>query len=169
MNSASQNSTNVDSNLPISRHLIKNERILRTIFERCSDVVFRDVTLQGDIRLLLIYVDGMIDKDLIQFTILKPLLCEGIPHGIGPIDSIAQMCEQEMLAVLQTKKVYTFHDVADLILQGSKVAFLANGEDSVTLADVTGFDKRPLKNLLWKQRFGDNGRASPKLCGQPQP
>ncbi|MEK5645784.1 hypothetical protein BK138_35170 [Paenibacillus rhizosphaerae] len=75
----------------------------------------------------------------------------------------------EMLAVLQTKKVYTFHDVADLILQGSKVAFLANGEDSVTLADVTGFDKRPLKNLLWKQRFGDNGRASPKLCGQPQP
>ncbi|MBB3128419.1 spore germination protein KA [Paenibacillus rhizosphaerae] len=144
MNSASQNSTNIDSDLPISGHLLNNERMLRTIFERCSDVVFRDVTLQGNIRLLLIYVDGMIDKDIIQSTILKPLLYEGIPQGIGPIDSIAQMCEQEMFAVLQTKKVYTFHDVADQILQGN-VAFLANGEDSALLADVTGFEKRSVE------------------------
>ncbi|KAF9117367.1 Spore germination protein KA, partial [Mortierella sp. GBA39] len=68
------------------------------MFEHCSDVIFRDVTLQGDTKLLLIYLDGMIDKDIIQSVILKPLMYEGIPQGIGPIDSIAQMCDQQLFA-----------------------------------------------------------------------
>lgn len=144
MNTTSPNSTNVDPDLPLSPHLANNENMLKTMFERCSDVVYREVALKGNARLLLVYVDGMIDKDIIQSVILKPLIYEGIPQGSGPIDSILEMYEQELFAVLQTKKVHTFSEAADLILQGH-VAILADGEGSVLLADVSRFEKRSVE------------------------
>ena len=144
MNSTSQRSTSIDPNLRLSPHLVNNEHTLKTMFEHCSDVIFRDVTLQGDTKLLLIYLDGMIDKDIIQSVILKPLMYEGIPQGIGPIDSIAQMCDQQLFAVLQTKKVNTFHDAADDILKGN-LAILADGEASVLLTNVSQFEARSIE------------------------
>lgn len=144
MNSTSQRSTSIDPNLRLSPHLVNNEQTLKTMFERCSDVIFRDVTLQGDTKLLLIYVDGLIDKDIIQSVILKPLMYEGIPQGIGPIDSIAQMCDQQLFAILQTKKVNTFHDAADDILKGN-LAILADGEASVLLTNVAQFEARSIE------------------------
>ncbi|OZB97941.1 spore germination protein [Paenibacillus sp. XY044] len=144
MNSTNQNPTNIDPNLPLSRHLVHNEHMLKTMFERCSDIVFRDVTLQGNTKLLLIYVDGMIDKDIIQSVILKPLMYDGIPQGIGPIDSIAQMCDQQLFAVLQTEKVHTFQDAADHILKGY-LAILADGEASVLLTNVSQYETRSIE------------------------
>ncbi|MCM3628285.1 spore germination protein [Paenibacillus glycanilyticus] len=128
----------------VSSSLKDNEQTLISIFEHCSDIVFRRVTLRDDAKLLLLYVDGMIDKDLVQNTILKPLLYEGVPQGLGVLSSLAQMCEMELVAALQTQKVSTFEEAADLILKGN-VAFLADGEASVLLADVSQYETRSIE------------------------
>ncbi|PQP89493.1 GerAB/ArcD/ProY family transporter [Paenibacillus sp. AR247] len=86
----------------------------------------------------------MIDKDIIQSVILKPLIYEGIPQGVGPIDSIAQMCDQQLFAVLQTKKINTFRDAADDILKGH-LAILADGEPTVLLTDVSDYETRSIE------------------------
>jgi Bacillus/Clostridium GerA spore germination protein. len=129
---------------PVSPHLSENQQTLIAIFEHCSDVVFRHVTLQDDSKLLLVYVDGMIDKDLVQSSIIKPLIYDGVPQGIGPLGSLAQMCDKELVAALQTKKVSAFEEAVDQILKGS-VAFLADGESSILLADVSQFETRSIE------------------------
>lgn len=107
-------------------------------------MVFRRLTLHDETKLLLVYVDGMIDKDLIQSSILKPLLYEGVPQGLGALDTLAQMCDQELVAALQTKRVSAFEEAVNLILKGS-VAFLAEGETSLLLADVSRFETRSIE------------------------
>ncbi|GMK44606.1 putative membrane protein YfkQ [Paenibacillus glycanilyticus] len=128
----------------VSPSLSENEQTLRSIFENCSDVVFRRMTIQGNIFLLLVYVDGMIDKDLVQNTILKPLLYEGIPQGLGTLGSLAQMLDMELIAALQTQRITKFEEAADLILKGN-VAFLADGDPFVLLADVSQYETRSIE------------------------
>ncbi|CAM3392447.1 spore germination protein [Paenibacillus lupini] len=128
----------------VSSNLKENEQTLISIFEHCSDVVFRRLTLHNDAKLLLVYIDGMIDKDFVQSSILKPLIYEGVPQGLGALDSLAQMCDQEFVAALQTKRVTSFEEAADHILKGS-VAFLADGETSILLADVAQFETRSIE------------------------
>ncbi|QHW29656.1 spore germination protein [Paenibacillus rhizovicinus] len=127
-----------------SSDLQYNEQTLRALFEHCSDVVFRSVALQDNAKLLLVYVDGMIDKELVQSSILKPLMYDGLPQGLRTLDSLAQMCNLQLVAALQTKRISVFDEVADLILKGS-VAFLAEGESSILLADVSQFESRAIE------------------------
>ncbi|WP_336773466.1 spore germination protein [Paenibacillus sp. MMO-58] len=128
----------------VSHSLNENEQTLRSVFASCSDVIFRRLTLQGNVFLLLVYVDGMIDKDLVQNTILKPLLYEGTPQGLGTLGSLAQMLDMELVAALHTQRITKFEEAADLILKGN-VAFLADGDPFVLLADVSQFETRAIE------------------------
>ncbi|WP_132309644.1 spore germination protein [Paenibacillus sp. BK033] len=130
--------------MTVHSSLSDNERAFRSIFANCSDVVFRRLTLQGNAILLLVYVDGMIDKDLVQNAILKPLLYEGVPQGLGTLGSLAQMLDMELIAALQTQRVTRFEEASDLILKGN-VAFLADGDPFVLLADVSQFETRSIE------------------------
>lgn len=64
--------------------------------------------------------------------------------NIFQIDSLAQMCKQELVSVLSTKKLSNFEEIVDHILKGN-VAILADGENSALLADVSKFDTRAIE------------------------
>ncbi|WP_245995912.1 spore germination protein [Paenibacillus taihuensis] len=127
--------------MDIGSNIIENEKTFKTVFQDCSDVVFRDITIHGETRILLIYVDGMINSDIITANLLKPLIYDGLLQGLGTIDSVAQMCAQQLFPVLSTKKLSNFEQIAEFILKGN-VAILADGEETVLLADVSNFKTR---------------------------
>jgi spore germination protein len=140
----SNNNPSIENpNQNLSKTIIENEQIFKNMFQNCSDVMFREVTIQGQTKLLLIYVDGMVNTDLITANVLKPLMYDGLPQGLGTIDSIAQMFEQELLSVLQTQKLSSFGDIAEHILRGN-VAILVDGENAALLTDVANFETRAI-------------------------
>jgi spore germination protein len=142
------NNQNIPSNINpddnIKNDILENEKNFKNMFQNCSDFIFREITIHSEIKLLLIYVDGMVNTDIITSNVLKPLLYDGLPQGFGPIDSVAQMCEQEHLSLLQTKKLSNYEDIAEHIVKGN-VAILADGEDSALLADVSKFETRAIQ------------------------
>ncbi|WP_099156960.1 spore germination protein [Virgibacillus ndiopensis] len=127
----------------IDKNIIKNEQILKDIFQNCSDIMYRKITIHGQNKLLLIYVDGMVDVDIIISNILKPLMYEGLPQGLGSIDSVAQMCEEKHLSALQIKKLSDFGDITDHILKGN-LAILADKETTALVVDVKKFETRSI-------------------------
>src|SRR5690349_8145681 len=129
--------------MDVGTNLIENEKMFKNIFRNCSDVIYRDITIQGQTRILFIFVDGMINTDIITANILKPLIYDGLPRGFGAIDSVAQMCEQQLFPAISTKKLSDSEQVADSILKG-KVAILVDGEDTALLADVADFKTRAI-------------------------
>ncbi|MFC4808068.1 spore germination protein [Paenibacillus sp. GCM10023250] len=115
--------------------LSANRLAFEQAFRNCSDIEYRDIPMQDGRSVLLIYVDGMIDEELITANVLQPLLYEGLPRGLGAIDSIAEMCERQLLAVLQISKSSAFGDIVTRILKGD-LAVLVDGEAAACLAGV---------------------------------
>jgi spore germination protein len=133
-----------NSSSDISKNIAENEQFLKNIFQNCSDIIFREIMIHGETKLLLIHVDGMINTDIITSNVLKPLMYDGLPQGLGTIDSIAKMFEQELFSVLPIKKLSNYGDIVDHILMGN-AAILADGEDVALLADVSKFMTRAIE------------------------
>ncbi|SEC55166.1 spore germination protein [Paenibacillus sp. GP183] len=137
------NPSNENPSQNMGKSIMENEQILKNMFHNCTDIIFREVTIHGQTKLLLIYAEDMIDTNIITTNVLKPLLYDGLPQGLGTIDSVTQMFEQELLSVLQTKKLSSFGDISEHILKGS-VAVLIDGENTALLADVSKFETRAI-------------------------
>ncbi|MFC6228962.1 spore germination protein [Paenibacillus allorhizosphaerae] len=124
--------------------MAENELILKDIFQHCSDVQLREINVQSFPKLLLIYVDGMINADMIMSNVLRPLMYDGLPQGLGTIDSVAQMLHEDLFSILQIKKLSDFKEITEHILKGN-LAILADGDDIALLADVSMFETRSVE------------------------
>lgn len=121
--------------ITFTRSLEENDATLKEAFRQCSDLVFRTLSPKDMPRILLVYVDGMIDSDLVETNVLKPLIYEGLPQGLGTIESIAQVYDQRLLSVLQLQRSTKIEEVTTRILKGD-LAILADGEETVLLTSV---------------------------------
>ncbi|MDU4694637.1 MULTISPECIES: spore germination protein [Paenibacillus] len=128
----------------MSPDIHENEIIFKAMFQECSDVVFRELTIRGHTKLLMIYVDGMINTETFESNVLKPLIYEGVPQGLGTIDSITYMCEQELFSVMQISKLFDVEATVERILKGS-VALLADGEAIACLANMKQVESRSIE------------------------
>ena len=63
----------------ISKQLDINIEILKKLFQDAGDIVQKEFYLrriQGSVRIYVVYVDGLVDRTVIEDGILKPLLYE---------------------------------------------------------------------------------------------
>jgi hypothetical protein len=134
----------LSSNIKVSHTLAENERILRDIFQHCSDVVFRLIQIHGQPQLLLIYVDGLIDSKVLDEVVLKPIMFQGMPQGLDNITQFGQMVKDQLIAIAQTKTVSTMNEVVQGIVSAN-LAILAENENDVLLADLKGATVRSVE------------------------
>ncbi|MBY0147913.1 spore germination protein [Neobacillus niacini] len=139
----SQSSENINRN--IGNSIIVNEAIFKKVFQHSSDIMYREITIHSQTKLLLIYVDGMVNTDIIISNILEPLMYKGLPQGLGAVESVFEMFEQERFSVLQTKKVSNIDDISEHILKGN-LAILVDGENIALLADVKKIETRSISD-----------------------
>ncbi|WP_339821276.1 spore germination protein [Paenibacillus sp. FSL R7-0216] len=122
----------------------ENDEVFKTIFRDCSDVVYRELMISGQTKLLMIYIDGMIDTEIFESNVLRPLIYEGVPQGLGTIDSIANMCEQKLFSLMQISRLPDFDGTVESILKGS-VAILADGDATACLANIKQVETRSIE------------------------
>lgn len=130
-------------NQNLSKYIKENEQSFKDIFKHCSDIMYREITIHGQIKLMLIYVDGMVNTDIIISNVLEPLMYEGLPQGLGAVESISEMLKQERFTVLQMKKIFNFEEISENILKGN-LCILVDGEDMALLADVKKIETRSI-------------------------
>ncbi|MED1470512.1 spore germination protein [Bacillus salipaludis] len=121
-----------------------NEQILKQVFENCSDIVFRPIRANRQTKMLLIYIDGLVDKKIVEQVVLKPMMFEGMPDGLKQVDSIGEIIQDQLVAITQVKAVSKIHEVSDAVLK-SNLAVLTDGESQALLADIKGFEKRSIE------------------------
>ncbi|QSO54277.1 spore germination protein [Alicyclobacillus curvatus] len=131
-------------NDPLSANVAKNEQILRDILGNCSDVVFRSIQVPGQPRILIVYVDGMVDTKVLEENVIKPWIVSELPDSFSNRRKPGKMLEQQLVAVAQTQTVTTVKMVIDSVLKAN-VAILAEGEDHALSATLTGFEKRAVE------------------------
>jgi Bacillus/Clostridium GerA spore germination protein len=130
-------------NETLSTDVLTNEQIIREIFHNCSDVVFRSIAVGGQPKILLVYVDGLVDTKVLDETVLKPWMFNGMPQGLGKLGSIGQILEEQLVAIAETKTITKISEVVSGVVKAN-VAILADGENKALVASVKGFEKRAI-------------------------
>ncbi|MHC1681624.1 MAG: spore germination protein [Clostridiaceae bacterium] len=104
----------------ISKKIDNNISYLKEILKDASDIVYREFN-SGDVKFLLVYVDGMGDKVLLDDFVLKPLLKEDIQ-----IDNLSKI-KEKIIAVTDLREVEEFDKAINAVLSGDTM-MLMDGE-----------------------------------------
>jgi hypothetical protein len=142
--SGSDAPTRNDRGNELNAELSENERALKQIFSNSSDILFRSVTVPGQARLLLVYVDGLINENLLDQVVLQPMMFEGLPGGSENAGSLGTFLEERLVAVAQVKPANRISEIVAGILKGD-TAILIDGENQALLAGLKGFEKRAIE------------------------
>lgn len=133
-----------EKDLVLVTDIMTNENIFRGIFNNCSDIIFRSISINKKNKILLIYVDGLINSEVLDQVVLQPILFQGIPQGLGEVDHLGQMLKDQLIAVAQTKTVEKVEDIVKSILTGN-VLLLVEGECHALAADMKAWAARSIE------------------------
>src|SRR5690606_34539453 len=118
-----------------------NEQRLKHIFNS-SDLRFLTISVPGQSRVLLVYIDGLVDKDPLDQAIMQPLQAEMQPESGGQQNvSLGALLEVRLGAVAEVKRVQKLSDLVEGVLKGN-AALLVDGENQAVLAGFQGTEKR---------------------------
>jgi spore germination protein len=115
----------------IQRNLYKNIEYLDSQFKNCSDIVFRHFLINGT-KAVLIFVDGLIDNNSIQFNALHELLVEAEVKAT-PITQL----EEKIVSISQVQELKTIGEVIQSVLDGNTV-LLADRMNKALALDAKG-------------------------------
>lgn len=146
----------------ISSVLSENEKLLQRLYNlpKNKDAVVRKFVLPfvPPLPAMLIYMDGMIDKKVINEAILKPLLAlqEDVHYSESP--DLAQTIADSLLPSNQVQLVRSFAALLDGVNSGD-TALLVDGMAAALVLDTKGYDKRSIDRPQLEQSVR-GGQAS---------
>ncbi|MGG2067076.1 spore germination protein [Bacillus sp. S14(2024)] len=128
----------------LEQNISANEEVLKQVFENCSDIVFRPIFVNSQTKMLLVYIDGLMDTKIVDQVVLKPMMYEGMPNGLKSVDSIGEIIQDRLIAVSQVKTVSKVREVIEGVMKAN-IVVLTDGENQALVADLKGFEKRSIE------------------------
>lgn len=121
-----------------------NEATFRRIFEDCSDIVFRSVHPAGQERRLVFYISSLVDEQVIDDQILKPLMAHRTVHATGSGQSDAEALKNQMITAGAAKLSSDVKEIVRDVLHGSAVV-LQEGDSGALAVKADGIKQRSLE------------------------
>ena len=118
--------------------LEQNERMLRTIYANCSDVVYRSFTIGGKTRALLMYIEGLSDNEAIEESVISPLM----QMQTGENFRLKELIQQNIF-VSDAKEITSFAQCVQYLSNGYPL-LLQDREPSALAMGLTKWDKRAI-------------------------
>ncbi|EHQ87273.1 spore germination protein [Desulfosporosinus youngiae] len=121
-----------DLNKPLSGQKVKE------ILSKSSDMVFREFSLQGKERIpcMLVVVDGLINKEIINDFVLKPLmgdLSNNRELSQVTLANVVDTTMQSLIPGIELRKISKMSEAIDSILSGDSVIFFGDLTEAVVI------------------------------------
>ena len=134
-----------DSDATISTSLEENQKKIEKIYQLPlnKDVVLRNIIIsdQPEIKAMLVFMDGLADKEIVNMTVLKPLmLLRNGQQKLDTEDLVSTIIEQ-CLPSGQASRVGSFKEVQQGINTGDTLLFFDGIHEAVTI-ETKGFEHR---------------------------
>lgn len=155
--------------VPISKKLDENIKVVQSLFEKSGDIVNKTFSLQRGkekLRIYLIYIDGLTDGEVVERTVLHPLMYEWRrKEETRPFQAFF---EEEIESVDITENE-TMDEAIAAVLKGDSVIFV-DGYDKVIILSSKSFPLRGVEQAPSEQGtrgprdgFNENIRTSTAL------
>ncbi|BCV21157.1 spore germination protein [Moorella sp. Hama-1] len=131
--------------LPFRRSLEANLKILQAIFADCQDAVYRRMKIGGTqgLATVLIYIDGLVDNEIIDNQIVKSLLLEAplTTLAFAPEGGIFNQVRDSLLTVANVREIADSREAVFCILSGFALLILEGSNKGLAL-EVCGWEHR---------------------------
>ncbi|ACX68332.1 MULTISPECIES: spore germination protein [Bacillales] len=135
-----------------------------------ADVEIREFTIRGTrTRAVVVYVDGLLDSDLIDTHLIRPLMLEGVPETEhdnfnDSSDAIKAYISSQMLPVCEIKHVRQLLDLVQAVLAGTPCLLVDGMQGAFLVGSAKGKSRNveePLSEALLRgPRIGFTERLS---------
>lgn len=112
------------------------------MFEKSSDIVYRELHI-GNKKGMLIFLDGLVNQQLMDSDVLKPLLNWDEQELNAGITSIKQLLER-VVTTADVTSSQKLQDVTDHILSGNTVLLIDKMPDALFIS-IKGWEKRAIE------------------------
>lgn len=134
---------------PISLNLQENLKRLGIILQGCSDLVIKEFSFgHPSIRGLILYFDGLADREEVEGNLLKPLLLElnmlNDSAGCFEGQNILGLIQDKILSLAELKTLDTLQEICHHISSGDTV-FLIDGYANALVAGTRSWAARSIQ------------------------
>src|SRR5690625_3028745 len=136
---------------PLFKELRRNADNIKEMLDDPDDLVIREFTVgEENYSCAVVYIDGLIDRDLIQNSMLESLQNITIERKKAKIiEVVFEEIYKEFISITKIDKGTTLEDVSNAILSG-KAVFYLDGMNIVLIMDAWVEKRVRLNNLLQK-------------------
>lgn len=163
--------TSVPAPLPLNASLEVNLQEIGKRIGSSSDIVIRNFTNESlsSLSLTFIYIDGLVNADSVNQTVLQPLM-ENVTLKGDTITAEAafSMIKDQMLPVGGVKEGKTLEVLLALLFEGYTL-ILFEGLQVALAADTSGWEKRSINEPTSQVSSAVRRRASRKVCARAPP
>lgn len=124
---------------PLFTNLIDNENKFRSIYQDCSDVIFRSFFIGGKDRAILIYIEGLSNIEEIDNNVLSPLM----QNAAEEFTNIKSLIEKR-ISISSVKELKTFSECIQEVSSGNPV-ILADSKVTGFSLGLAKFEKRSVE------------------------
>lgn len=129
----------------LSKSLDENEKSLKAVMGSSSDIIFRSLNIGTGwhTRAVLIFVDGMVDRNIINQDIIRPLLYDiQLLNDKGILDSRDfSRIENCLISVGEVKMLNSIMEVTQECLNGNTVLLIEGSAKAISLS-CKGWESR---------------------------
>ncbi|OAS16484.1 spore germination protein [Paenibacillus oryzisoli] len=129
-----------ENNHVFSTDMDHNEKLIQEAFQDCSDVVYRKIEVKQETQWLIVYIDNLIDTNMLEEQVIKPMLTsitrDEVPSESGNL-------KDELVSIGTTTSSTKVADVIQNVLEGH-AAILKIGASNVMTVAMLGTSKRSI-------------------------
>lgn len=113
----------------VSKDIEKNINYVETVLKDCNDLVKKKFYIgrKHTIPIYIVYTDGLVNTEMIQESVLKPLLIE-------PLQSVKEAIDQWVIESADRKRVSTMEDAITAVLSGNTIIFIDGQEEAIFIS-----------------------------------
>ena len=124
----------------ISKDINENINYVKKVMKDCNDLIEKKfkIGVQHEISLYVVYMDGLVDTEMLQESVIRPLLLDSFPQERSAIN-------EYVIESADWKWIETMEDAMTAVLSGNTVLFL-DGEARAILFSSKSFPTRGVQN-----------------------
>lgn len=133
--------------IKISPYLDVNIERVKEAFTDCQDLVYKEFLIgeNSATRATLIYIDGLVDKDLITENVTKPLMLEIRQTNLERMkENIYETIKKISISATEMKDMKFLEEIIDSILEGDTVLLLDGFNEAIVIGS-RGWEMRGLQ------------------------
>ena len=124
----------------ISNDINENINYVKKVMKDCNDLIEKQflIGMEHEIRLSVVYMDGLVDTEMLQESVIRPLLLDSFPQERSAVN-------EYVIESADWKWIETMEDAMTAVLSGNTVLFL-DGEARAILFSSKSFPTRGVQN-----------------------